>query len=166
MAFTPAGCISGLAAVLATVPNIGNVHQQRRRMLNEQEIKRRLWDQAQGKMIGWMISPSPSNFAVTVRGPGHHGKGIPGGGGNNSTVFQFQIEGYHTLDDAADSETVWTNLVWTVAKTINSYGLLDIEGITHQNACQVEQVAYVNLAGLMFLHYCRIDVGFQGMSNR
>lgn len=160
-AITPSACVDAIAAVIATVPSSGRVHQYRRILRDEKSVKLHLWDQANSRMCGWMISPAAANTAITERNPGHAGIGIKGGG-NNFTTFQFVIEGYFTLDDAVASEETWRDLVWAVADEFNAYGMLNIQGISHQLPCDVEQFGFVNIAGWALLHYARIGIGFRG----
>lgn len=159
MAFTPAGCRAALAAVLATVPGIGVVHQRRRIVRNEQDAKTHLFDGT--RINGWMISPAASNTAISERNPGFNAIGVSGGG-RILTTLQWQIEGYYGIDDVAGSETTFSDLAFTVAMTINKIGLLNISGITHQLPADIEQQGYAMFAGLLLLHYCRIGVGFRG----
>lgn len=161
MALTPANCVAALAALIATVPKSGRVHEQRRLVRNEQEFKAHLWDEQHGRFCGWMISPSPSSTTASERKPGHFGKGIKGGG-TVLTTFRFQIEGYFGLDDAQRSETTFRDLAWAVADECNAYGLLNIADVTYQEPCDVEQFGYVQFAGTGLLHYARLTVGFQG----
>jgi len=158
---TPSACVDAIAAVIATVPNSGQVHKFRRVMRDEVSVKARLWDPVNSRMCGWMISPAAANTAITERNPGHAGIGVKGGG-NNFTTFQFTIEGYFTLDDANGSEATWRDLVWAVADEFNAYGALNISGVSHQLPCDVEQFGFVMLAGWGLLHYARIGIGFRG----
>ena len=158
---TPGGCVTALANLLATVPGMGVVHQRRRIIRDEQAIRDLLFAQAQNRINAWMISPAASNTTVTDRNPGHAGKGVKGGG-NVFTTFQWQIEGYFGIDDAAASEATFRDLSWAVADEMNAYGLLDIPGIVHQLQADVEQFGYILLAGLTLCHYARIGVAFQG----
>jgi hypothetical protein len=158
---TPAACVAGIAALMATVDDIGRIHPTRRSLRNEQAVKALLYDEASQRIRAWMISPSPNTTTVTERHPGHHGIGIKGGG-NVFTTFQFQIEGYASLDDANDSEAMWRDLTWAVADEFNAYGLLNITGIVHQLPADVEQFGFAMLAGFGLVHYARITVGFHG----
>jgi hypothetical protein len=158
---TPAGCRTGIANLLATVTGIGIVHQRRRIIRDEQAIRDLLYDQAQGRICAWMISPAGANTTVTERNPGHYGVGVKGGG-NVLTTMQWQIEGYFGIDDAAGSETTFGDLAWAVADEFNAYGLLNITGAHHQLPADVEQFGYIMLAGFTLLHYARIGVGWQG----
>lgn len=161
MALTPAACVEAIAALIATVPSTGQVHPQRRLVRNDVELKAHLWDEQHQRFCAWMISPSPSNPAVSERNPGHHGKGIKGGG-HVLTVFRFQVEGYFGLEDAKQSESTWRDLVWAVASEFNAYGLLNITDVTYQEPCNVEQFGYVQFAGSGLMHYARLTLGFQG----
>jgi hypothetical protein len=164
---TSAGCRAGLAAFLATVPDIGRIHQQRRIMRDEKGVKAVLFNPTTtvggraGWINGWMVSPAGANTTVTVRNPGHAGIGISGGG-NNLTTFQWQIEGYFGIDDANDTEQVFSDLAWSVANRLNGYGALGITGITMQLPADVEQFGYAFVAGWALLHYARIGVAFTG----
>lgn len=161
MPLTPAACVEAIAALITTVPGAGRVHPQRRIVRTEQQLKAHFWDPDEARFCGWMVAPSPSTTTVTERHPGHHGKGIKGGG-NVHTTFQFQIEGYFGLDDAHDSESTWRDLTWAVASEFNAYGLLDIADVTHQLPCDVEQFGYATLAGAPLVHYARLTIGFTG----
>lgn len=161
MALTPAACVIAIADLLATVPGAGRVHAQRRIVRTEQQLKALFWDEAESRICGWMIAPSPSTTTVTERHPGHAGKGVKGGG-NAFTTFQFQIEGYFGLDDAHDSEAVWRDLTWAVASEFNAYGLLNIADVVQQLPCDVEQFGYAVLAGAPLVHYARLTIGFNG----
>jgi hypothetical protein len=158
---TPGSCVAAMADLMLTIPGIGRVHQTRRPIRDEKALKGLLWDQANTRICGWMISPAGANTTVTERHPGHYGIGVKGGG-NVHTTFQFQIEGYFGLDDAADTEATWRDLSWAVADEFNAYGLLDIPGVTHQLPADVEQFGFAFIAGFSLLHFARIGVGFRG----
>lgn len=158
---TPAGCSAALAAVVQEVTDGGQVHQYRRIIRDEQALRNLMWDGANDRINGWMISPANAEPAVTVRHPGYQAIG-QSGGGQAETVFQFQIEAYFGIDDANASEVTFRDLVWQVADTLNGYGLLDIPGVIEQLPAQVGQFGYVMLAGFTFLHYARIDIAFRG----
>lgn len=160
-ALTPAGCITQVAAILATVGGIGNVHQYRRIIRDEDAANTLLFNTAQGRINAWMISSAGANTTVTERNPGHAGIGVKGGG-NVMTTFQFQIEGYFGVDDANASEPTFRDLAWAVADEFNAYGLLNIPGITHQLPCDVEQFGFAMIANFKLLHYCRLGIGFRG----
>lgn len=160
-ALTPAGCRAGLAALLATVPSIGTIHQRRRIVRDEQSARTHLFVPAQNRINGWMISPAGSSTTVTDRNPGHHGIGVQGGG-NVLTTFQWQIEGFFGVDDGAGSETTFYDLAWSVADTLNSYGLLNITGLVWQGPADIEVFGYSMFANFYLLHYCRIGVALQG----
>jgi hypothetical protein len=161
MAFTPGACVTAIAALIATVPKSGRVHAYRRAIRSEPQLKALLWDETEARVCGWMISPSPSTTTVSERHPGHHGKGVKGGG-NVMTTFQFQIEGYFGIDDAKASEMLWRDLTWAVASECNAYGLLNIAEVSHQLPCDVDQFGYASLAGFALVHYARLSVGFTG----
>ena len=160
---TPAGQVAALAALLATVTGVGVIHQRRRIIRDENAIRQLLVPpgDADGHVNAWMIYPAGANTTVTKRNPGHHGKGISGGG-DVHTVFQWQIDFYHYIDDTAGTETTAFNLAWAVADELNSYGQLDITGLIHQLPADVEQFGFVTLANFALYHYARIGVGFQG----
>lgn len=157
---TPDKQRKALVAVLRSVRGVSRVHDYQRIVRTEDEIRTRLADE-QGRVNAWMIAPAASTTMVTERGPGHAGKGVAGAG-NNLTTFQWQIVGYHYIDDAAATEKTFTDLVFSVMQTINSYGLLAIDGIAHQLPCDVETLGFVNLANLMLCHFARLNVGFTG----
>lgn len=165
MALTPSDCRSALKAFLEAIPNIGKVHDSRRRMRNEVDLA------AVGKAsIGganvirvWMISPSPATFMVVERNPGHKGIGVQTEQGNDQVVFQWQIEGYLSVDDASGSEKTATDLAYTIAEAINSYGVIpSLPGAYRQLPAEVEQVKYAMLAGQHLCHYLVINCGFGG----
>jgi hypothetical protein len=158
---TPAGCRAGIAAVLATVAGIGQIHQRRRIMRDEGAIRDLLYVGAQSRINGWMISPAANNTTVTERHPGHRGIG-QSGGGNALTTFQWQIEGYFGLDDANGSEETFQDLAWLIADTFNGFGAIDIVGIVHQLPCDVEAFGYAMIANFQLVHFTRIGIAFQG----
>jgi hypothetical protein len=160
-ALTPAACVAGIAALLATIPNVGRIHQQRRLLRTEPQVKAHLWDEANGRIAAWFISPAPAVTTKSERNPGHHGIGVKGGG-NVLTTFQFQIEGYFGLDDANDSETTWRDLAWAVADEFNAYGLLNIPGLVEQLPADVDQFGFAVLAGAPLVHFARVSIGFRG----
>jgi hypothetical protein len=160
--FNPKGCRDALAAALLEVDGIGVVHKQRKIVRTETAIKQYLFDQVKQRICGWMISPASSTTTVAERNPGHHGIGTRGGG-NDFTTVQWQIEGFFGLDESKDSETVFTDLVWDVVEGhLNRYGMLAIQGITHQLPANVETFGYTMFAGTPLLHYARIGIGFRG----
>lgn len=158
---TPAGCVAGLVALLGTIDGIGQVHGQRRVMRTEADVRKRLMDPALNRMQGWFVSPSVNNTSVTERYTGYQGIGVRGGG-QAMTTFQWQIEGWMSVDDAADSEATFRDLAWGVADEMNHYGTLQIVGAVHQLPADVEMFTYAVLAGMFLMHYARIGVGFKG----
>jgi hypothetical protein len=163
MAMTLAAQRAGLVALLQTVPGIGRIHDYRRIVRNENDV-RQLFVPANspdGQVNVWMIYQAPNSTTVSERHPGHIGIGVKGGG-NVMTTFQWQIDGYMAIDDAAGSEKTFGDLAWAIADELNSYGALGISGITHQLPADVEQLSYIALAGIGLYHYARIGVGFQG----
>lgn len=159
-------CRTAIVDLIATVPGAGRTHKQRRIIRSEQDLKRLLFDDVTQKLVGWMVSPAPNNTAVPdVKGSfGGHGQRL---GGNVLTAFQFQIEGYHQLDDANDSEQVFTDLAWAVADEFMHYGSIPlngakIPGLAQQMPTQIEQFGYIMFAGNFLLHYTRLSVGFVG----
>ena len=159
---TPAGCRTALVAWLEALPGIatvGRVHNRRRIVRNEAAVKALL--AVNGVVNAWMISPAASTTTVTERHPGFKGIGQKGGGQVLST-FQWQIEGYYQIDDAAASETTFHDLAWSVVLDLNEHGALAIPGVVHQLPADIEQFGYIFLAGYALYHYCRIGVAFQG----
>jgi hypothetical protein len=160
---------AALAALLDTLPGItgglGRVHTRRRIVRDENAIRQLLVgpNSPDGKVNAWMIYPAAANTTVTQRHPGHHGIGIQGGG-NVMTTFQWAIDAYGAIDDSdeARSEETFQDLAWSVADTLNSYGLLAITGLVMQLPADIEQFGYVMLGNFAFYHYARIGVGFQG----
>lgn len=167
MALTPAQLRAAIAAVLATVPNVGKVHARRRIIRNENQLKELMFDTVAGRICGWMVSPAPSNTAISKRHPGHTGHGVLGGG-NVLTTFLFQIEGIFGLDDLNASEETFGDLAWAVADTFNAYGTIPlagggpIAGLFDQTACSVEQFGFIMFTGTALCHYARLEVGFTG----
>jgi hypothetical protein len=159
---SPAGCRTALATWLQAMDGIvgvGKVHDQRRIIRNEGDIKRLL--SVAGKIHGWMISPAASTTTVTDRHPGFKAIGAKGGG-QAMTTFQWQIEGMYQIDDAAGSEATFNDLAWAAVLDLNSHGALAIPGVVHQLPADIESFGYIMLANFALLHYCRIGVAFQG----
>lgn len=166
---TPAIIRQSLDDLLQTVENIGKVHQQRRIIRNEQELKQLAAD-ADERINAWFISPSSNRTAVSERTPGH--AAIGKGGGQTLTTFRFQIEGYYRIDDDEGSERDFTDLAWAVCDEINAYGLVPLDagaetqarmtGLVEQEPAQLEQFGYIVLAQAPLLHYCRIETGWTG----
>jgi hypothetical protein len=161
---TPEAQRQGLAALLATVPGIGIIHQRKRLIRTEAAIKEICCPPATPTKVNcWMISPAAATVTTTERNPGHHGIGQKGGG-NNFTTFQWQIEGYYQLDDsdAGKSEVAFFDLAWAVANEFNAYGKLNIVGLVQQLPTDIEQFGYIFLAGVQFVHYVRINIPLRG----
>lgn len=160
---TPAACVDGIAAVLESIDGIGQVHKLRRLVRTESDVRRVLFDEQRNRLCGWTIAPSPSNPMVTERHPGHLAIGVKGGG-NNLTTWAWIIEGYFGVDDQADSEAAWRDLVWAVADEFNGYGLINVAGLMYQGPCQVEQFGFAIFAGAPLVHYARLGLDMQGRS--
>jgi hypothetical protein len=164
---TPAGLRGAIAALIATVPSSGQVHQQRRVIRDERALKTLLADPVTGRICGWMISPSPAGTAIPIVNPGYVGHGVKGGG-NVLTTFQFQIEGFYGLDDASNSEQTFADLAWAVCDEFNAYGSIPaagggaIAGLDRQLPTSIEQFGYIMFAGAFLLHYARLELGFIG----
>ncbi len=170
---SPDLCIEAIAQMIDTIPAAGTqIHKQRRILRDEREIKRLLYDPENQRMCGWFISPAASNTTVTRRLPGKAGIGTKGGSVDHY-VLQFQVEVYFELNDAADSETVFRNLVWAVVSEFNAYGGIPaqaiddptgggIPGMIEQFAMDCEVFSYAMLAGLPLVHFARLTIGFNG----
>lgn len=165
---TPAVLRAAIAAFIPTVPNTGRVHTRRKIVRDDMSLKTNFYDQAMGKICGWMISPSPVNPAIADTKPGYIGHGMKGGG-NVLTSFMFQIEGIHQLDDANASEEVFHDLTWALADEFNAYGSIPnvspggpIPGLDRQLPCSIEQFGFIMWAGSYLCHYSRLEVGFIG----
>jgi hypothetical protein len=163
----PADLRAAIAQLIGTVPNAGQVHQRRRVIRNENQLKEFFWDVTNSRISGWMIAPSPTNPMTSERHPGYIGNATKGGG-NVISTFTFQIEGIFGLNDGASSETVFGDLVWAVADEFNSYGSIArsgggaVPGLLEQLPCQVEQFGFIVFAGTPLCHYARLAVGFRG----
>lgn len=151
----------GLVKFLKAIPGIGTVYPYRRIIRDEQDVKRLLAPGGTKTVNAWQLYLSPASTTVTERNPGHAGRGIIGGG-NVLTTFQWQVEGYYAIDDAAGSENIFGDLAWSVADTINAVGLLDIDGLVMQLPADVEQFGYVMIAGQFLFHRAVIGVGLRG----
>lgn len=166
MAFiTPGGCADALEAAINAMPNMGRVYKRRRPMKDDKTAKAILWAADLSRMQAWFISPAAANTTVVERNPGFRGIGVQGGGDVQATL-QWQIEGYCTLDDANDSETIFRDAVWNLSLELNKYGALNIPGVTHQLPADIEQFSYAFVAGWALLHYARIGIGFRGVAAR
>lgn len=163
----PDDCRKAIQALIQSVPNTGVVHLRRRIIRDEQSLKTHLWDVANSRVCGWFITPDRSNMVVNERNPGYSGHGLKGGG-NVISTFQFQIEGIFGVNDGADSETVFSNLVYAVASEFESYGTIaaagggPIPGILEQLAVTVEEWGYIMFAGSHLCHFTRLALGFRG----
>lgn len=160
MAFTPAAITTAVAQQLAQVAGIGRVHERPRVMRTEMDVHTHCYVEAQGRLNGWFIGMAAANAMVNDRKGNYSGIGEPGGGLMLST-FQFQIEGYFSLDDAADSYSTFRDLVWAVAFRFNSIGLLTGD-CTHQLPADVEAFSFAAFANSMFTHYARLSFGVRG----
>lgn len=168
MAYTaPEDLREAIAALIATVPNSGQVHTRRRIVRSEQDLKRLHWDDTNKRICGWMISPQVAGSASSTRNSGFTGIGAKGGG-NVMTTFGFQIEGIFGLDDANASEETFTDLAWAVADEFNSYGIIPaagggrISGIHLQSSCDITQFGFIAFAGVALCHYARLELTFTG----
>lgn len=160
-ALTPAACIAGVKTLVESVSGIGLVHDYRRIVRAEQDVKTLLHHPATGAVNAWMVALSPDSTAISQRNPGHPGIGVKGGG-NVLTTFQVQIEGYYGINDAAASEKTFRNLAWAVTDEANAYGLLNITGLVFQGPAQLHTVGFSLLANQWLFHYCRITLDLQG----
>jgi hypothetical protein len=164
---SPNDCRQAIQALLLTVPNIGQVHTRRRVVRDEQTLKTYLWDDVNGRICGWFISPARAGTVQTERHPGYIGHGAKGGG-NVFSTFRFQIEGIFGLNDAADSETTFSSLVYAVADEFEAYGSIPaagggmIPGLVEQLPISVEEFGYVAFAGAPLCHYTRMEIAFRG----
>lgn len=166
---TPGGCADALATLLGALAGVtgglGKVYKRRRIVRNEADVKAILAG-TNGKVNAWMIYPAAAGTSVTQRNPGFKGIGQQGGAeGNVITTFQFSIDVYYQIDDAAGSEETFRDLVWAAATEINSYGTLAIPGIVMQLPADVEQFGFIALAGAGLYHYGRIGCGFTGRTH-
>lgn len=163
---TGANCRKAIRQLIQSVPNTGQVHERRRVVRDEASFKTHLWDVTNSRICGWFITLSRSNPVVNERNPGYNALGVKGGG-NVITTFQFQIEGMFGVNDAADSETTFSNLVYAVADEFEAYGGIPVDGVPipamfEQLPTTVEEWGYLMFAGSFLVHYARLEVGFRG----
>lgn len=157
---TPAGCIAGAKSIVESVPGVGIVHNYRRIIRTEQDVKTLLY--SGGKVNAWMVGLSGDGTALSKRNPGHHGVGVKGGG-NVLTTFQVNVEGYYGISDAGASEVTFRNLAWAVADEFNAYGIIPgVDGLVMQGPAQLFTVGYSLLASTFLFHYCRMTLDLQG----
>lgn len=167
MAFTPAACVTALAAYLNTVAGIGGgaggqVHTRRRIVRTEADVKALMAD-PNGKVNAWMIYPAAATTTVTERGPGFKAIG-QSGGGRVLTTLQFAVDAYYQIDDAAGSEETFRDLAFAVMNGLNHYGSLNIDGVTLQLPADIEQFGFTLFAGLGLYHSARIGCGWRGQT--
>jgi hypothetical protein len=123
-ALTPAICRSALKTLLDSVTDIGKTYQQRKRFLNEAQLKTLAMATIGGHNVirVWMIAPSLSNPLTTTRNPGH--RGGQSTQTNDLITLQWRIEGYLSVADDQDSEQTAFDMGHAIADALNSYGLI------------------------------------------
>lgn len=162
---TPADCRAGIKALLLTIPDIGQVHEQRRQLKTENEVWALLGSDISGdrEIRGWMISPARSNTVLAERHPGHRGIGIQNTQSNDIATLQWQIEGFLSVRDQVDSEQEMNDLAFDIVDIFNSYGVIPQVPTAHmQIPTNMEEFSYILLAGQFLCHYVRINTGFIG----
>ena len=135
------------------------VYPRRRVIRNESDLA--LISSDGTRINAWFVSFAPSGAAVSERFPGHRAIGQQGGG-RTQTVFRFQVEGWYSLDDENDSETVFDELAWAVTDRFNSFGKMNIVGNLEQEPADLSEFRYINVGNMWLCHYARIEIGFRG----
>lgn len=158
-ALTPNGLIDIVAAHLATVSGIGAIHKRRRKVQTEAEARAVWYSDAQGRIHAWQISLG-ENPVNSQRSPGFGAVGS-GQSGRVMSDFAVSIEGVFGIDDAADSETAFRAMAWSVVMAFNREGKIHAD-ITHQQPMQWERFGYLVLAGMYTTHYAKLTCSFIG----
>lgn len=167
MAFNWTTMTDAVAAQLAQVPGIGQVHKQRRIMRTADDLKALGYVKPQDRINVWMISPAASNATITDRQGGASTVGTIGGGiqGSNAPqmlqTLQFQIEGWFGLKDGDLSETQFRDLAYAVTMRFNRIGSLTPD-VSFQLPCDMDTFGYTMFAGGILTHYARISFGVRG----
>jgi hypothetical protein len=159
MPLDPNSLIDAVATQLATVSGIGVVHKYRRKVQSEAEALALWVPTGDTKINAWSVSLNEP-AANSVRGPGFGAVGS-GQSGRVTTDFGIAIEAVYGIDDAAQSEVTFRDLVWRVALSFNGIGLLTNQ-VVNQGPMQWERFGYLALAGMYHTHYARLAGTFMG----
>lgn len=155
----PAVARTAIVAAVQAVVGAGKVYPYRRMVMNDAAVATLMTDGS--KINAWMLSFALNNTALSERHMGFNAIGVPGGG-MVVTTFTFQIDGYFSVNDAADSEEAFETLAWGICQAINSYGKLNVNGLVQQGPCQLQQCTYAMLANKYFTHYAKLLLTMMG----
>jgi hypothetical protein len=158
-ALTPNALIESVATQVESVSGVGVVHRYRREVRDEPTAAA-LWIPPGGnKVNAWSVTlaePAANN----TRSPGFGAVGS-GQSGRVLTDFGIAIEAVYAIDDAAQSEVTFRDLVWRVALSFNKIGLLTAD-VVNQGPMQWERFGFLVLAGMYHVHYAKLRGTFMG----
>lgn len=156
-----AGCRAALVTALKAVPQLAGVHVHDYRRQADTEANARALFYDGTKYHGWQVSLAAKD-PVAVQRAGQFAAAGSAGGGLARTTYRFEIEGFYEIDDLAASQKTFEELCDSVAKFLNSYGLLNTTDVRRQEPCAVNAISYILFARTLLLHYGLLSMGFVG----
>ena len=153
MSFTPAGAVTALTDLLATVESVGLVHAYRRTARTLNDMHALLFDSTVGKLRGAYVTVS----RMVVGGREF---GSPTSAGVLTTVT-LQVELFRGIEDAEASEVTFRDTVFDVLQAVNRRGKI-YSASSHQDPMSAPQIGYIVLADAALLHYALCQVEIRG----
>lgn len=150
---TPELLIDTLVTEIQAVDGIGAVYNRRRQVKNEDDVKTLLVRSQvlNAVFVTWTGLPDTMTDG-----------GRPGSIGALST-FTFGIELLYGLNDAQSSEVTFRILLWNIAQRFNTRGnVAAAVGASFQERLRIDEIAYLELAGIVLVHFARMAISFRG----
>ena len=136
--------ITATASILASVTGVGSkVHAYERWGADEAAFKALFVDS--GKVLGWTITRETTEAIDHV-------------GGASMDTHAVVIRGYYSLDDSANTEKTFQDLIEAIRSKFNPNRRLTVSGTVNAHTSDRIQVRIVDhrmLAGVL-VHYCEL----------
>jgi hypothetical protein len=138
-----ANIISATATILGTVTGIGTVHAYERWAADEKTFKDLFV--LEGKVNGWAITREGTTVVDHV-------------GGASMDTHDIVIRGYYSLDDSANTEKTFQDLIEAIRSKFNPNRRLTVSGTVNAHTSERIQVRPIQhrMFGGVLCHYCEL----------
>jgi hypothetical protein len=135
--------ISATATILGTVTGIGTVHAYERWAADEATFKALFV--SSGKVNGWAITREATTAVDHV-------------GGASMDTHDIVIRGYYSLDDSANTEKTFQDLIEAIRSKFNPNRRLTVSGTVNAHTSDRIQVRPIQhrMFGGVLCHYCEL----------
>lgn len=136
---------TALAAVLATTPGIGRVHDYFRLVTHDEDVVTLL--HSGGRVHAWFVTLADDEVYSEDRKPG----------GCARVRLRFQVHGYYAVADADASEKAFTTVVQAVLDTLRTDRTLG-GVVIEAGPASVKEFGHRTFVNVL-CHYARVELG-------